>query len=208
MLQTYFSNISTTLKIDIMKTIAILLIAVMLGPLSALGQNGEKYVTKTGHVNFFSTTVYEDISADNYKVVSTINTSTGEMVFSIPIKSFEFEKAMMQKHFNQPNFMDSQKYPIIKFKGKIIDLSQVDFDRDGKYKITVTGDLTIRGVTRNITEEGIIEIKDGKISSTSTFMVLSIWEFGIGKPTSKSLVNNVADDIKVTITMNYDKSNS
>ncbi|MCH8904339.1 MAG: YceI family protein [Bacteroidetes bacterium] len=191
-----------------MKTIAILLMAILIGPLSGLGQNGEKYITKTGHVNFFSATVYEDISADNYKAVSTINASTGEIVFSIPVKSFEFEKALMQKHFNQPNFMDSQKFPKIKFKGKIVDLSQVNFNQDGKYSVKVNGDLTIRGVTKNITEEGIIEIKDGKISSSSTFMVLSIWEFGIGKPKSKSKVNNVADDIKVTFTMNYHKSNS
>jgi len=33
-------------------------------------------------------------------MVSTLDSKTGEMVFSVPIQSFEFEKSMMQKHFS------------------------------------------------------------------------------------------------------------
>ena len=68
----------------------------------------DSFLTKTGYVQFFSTTPVEDIKSENYKVVSRLNTKTGEIVFSIPIQSFEFENALMQKHFNSKNFMDSK----------------------------------------------------------------------------------------------------
>ena len=59
-----------------------------------------KLISKTGHISFFSHTAVEDITADNYKVVSTINTASGEVVFSVPMQAFEFEKWLMQRHFN------------------------------------------------------------------------------------------------------------
>ena len=62
-----------------------------------------KLVSKTGHISFFSHTAVEDITANNYKVVSTIDLSSGEVVFSVPMQSFEFEKAKMQQHYNSSN---------------------------------------------------------------------------------------------------------
>ena len=40
-----------------------------------------KRVTKTAHISFFSHTVAEDITANNYAVTSTFNPATGEVVF-------------------------------------------------------------------------------------------------------------------------------
>ncbi len=176
-----------------MKNLVIVLIALL--PLFATAQ---KVITREGHAKIFSTTAAEDITANNYKVTSTINTETGDMVFSIPVQSFEFEKALMQKHFNQENFMNSTVYPKITFKGKINNLKDVKWEKDGTYNVTVTGDLTIRDVTKSITEKGTIEVKAGVITASSVFMVKKIGEYNVGKPTSKSKENNVADDIEVT----------
>ncbi len=162
-----------------------------------------KYVTRAGHANLFSTTVAEDITADNYKVTSTIDTETGAMVFVIPVQSFEFEKALMQKHFNQANFMDSKQYPKIKFKGNITNLSTVNWKEDGRYPVTVEGDLTIKDVTKTISEEGTITIKGGELSANSVFVVKGISNYNVGKPKSKKKKNNVAEDIKITYKGTY-----
>lgn len=176
-----------------MKNLVIVLIALL--PLFATAQ---KVITREGHAKIFSTTVAEDITANNYKVTSTINTETGKMVFSIPVQSFEFEKALMQKHFNQENFMNSTVYPKITFKGKINNLSDVKWNTNGKYEVSVTGDLTIRDVTKQITEKGTIEVKGDVITASSVFVVEEIGSYNVGKPTSKRKKNNVADDIEVT----------
>jgi len=177
-----------------MKKIAVLLIVLL--PAFVFAQT--KYVTRAGHANLFSTTAAEDISADNYKVTSVINTETGDMVFVIPVQSFEFKKALMQKHFNQENFMHSKAFPKIKFKGKIKNLATVKWDTDGKYPVTVEGDLTIRDVTKALSAEGTILIKDGTVTASSVFVVKQISDYHVGKPKRKKMKNNVAEDIKIT----------
>jgi polyisoprenoid-binding protein YceI len=162
-----------------------------------------KLVTKSGHAKLFSHTSLEDIEANNYKVTSSLDTVTGDMVFSVPMQSFEFEKAMMQKHYNSPKFLDTKKYPKSKFKGKITDLTKVDFSEDGTYEVSVKGDLTLHGVTKNITEDGKITVKDGKINATSTFnLTLADYEieFKKGKPST-----NIAKTVEITVDMNYNE---
>jgi len=63
-----------------------------------LGQSTDKLVSQKTHFKFFSHTVAEDIEAHNYKAVGTLLPDTGDIVFSVPMQSFEFEKAKMQQH--------------------------------------------------------------------------------------------------------------
>ena len=99
-----------------------LFVFLALSVFSLNGQTPGKYVSTKTHIKFFSTTPVEDIEAHNYASVSTITPSSGEVVFSIPIQSFEFEKAMMQQHFNNEHFLESNVYPKSKFKGSITNL--------------------------------------------------------------------------------------
>ena len=114
------------------------------------------------------------------------------------IQSFEFKKSLMQKHFNQENFMHSKAFPKIKFKGKIKNLSKVNWKEDGKYPVIVEGDLTIRDVTKALSAEGTISIEKGSITATSIFVVKQISDYHVGKPKRKKMKNNVAEDIKIT----------
>ena len=177
-----------------MKKLSLLLLVLL--PTLIIAQN--KYITRAGHATLFSTTSAEDITADNYKVTSIINTKTGDMVFSIPVQSFEFEKALMQRHFNQTHFMNSTDFPKIKFKGKITNLEDVDWNKDGKYKVTVAGKLTIRDVTKSITEKGTILIKGNEITASSKFTVKKIFEYNVGRPKRTKMKYNVAENIQIT----------
>jgi len=165
------------------------------------GLKAQKFMTKTGHAQFFSETVAENITANNYKMVSTLDSKTGEMVFSVPIQSFEFEKSMMQKHFNQENYMDSKKHPKAKFKGTITNIAEVDFTKDGTYNVTITGDMTIKGKTKTTTEKGTLQVKGNEILAKSTFNI-AIADYGVGKPPKKK-ASNVADVVKVSVDLNY-----
>lgn len=162
-----------------------------------------KFITRTGKATIYSHTVAEDISADNNNVTGVINSESGDIAISVPVQSFQFEKALMQEHFNQPNFMDSKQYPKISLKGKITNLSAVNFSKDGTYEADVTGDLTIRGTTKPVTEKAHITVKDGKVSVHCKFIVKDIGSYGVGKPMGKKK-NNVADDIEVTYTAAYE----
>ena len=183
-----------------MKLKSIIILAGIFLSSSAFNLEEEKIVTKTGHISFFSHTVAEDITAHNYKVTSAITPSTGAIVFSVPMQSFEFEKAMMQKHYNSPKFLDTKTYPKAKFKGSI-DEPKPDLSTNGKYNVSITGDLTIHGITNKVTQEGVLEVSDGTIKATSKFKItLADYEvaFEKGKPST-----NIAKEVELTIDVTY-----
>lgn len=162
--------------------------------------SGKLTSTKT-HLTFFSHTSVEDIKANNYKVVSTLETETGAVVFSVPMQSFEFEKALMQKHFNSVKFLDTKKYPKAKFVGKITNLSDVKFDKDGTYSATIKGDMEMHGETKNITEKGTITVKGDKVTMKSKFnLALADYKiaFEKGKPST-----NVAKTVEINVDVEY-----
>jgi len=178
-----------------MKRLIILSLLTML----VLSASGQKYMTKTGFISFFSHTPMEDIKGDNNQVASVIDISTGDMVFQVLVKSFHFEKTLMEEHFNE-NYMESDKFPKASFKGKITDLSAVDFKKNGSYEVMVEGDLTIRDVTKKMSVKGMLDVVTGGINTNAKF-IIAPEDFNIEIP---SVVReNIAKTIEVTVTMKY-----
>jgi polyisoprenoid-binding protein YceI len=150
-----------------MKTITI---ACIMGIFSLTAFSQSLFMTRSGQVSFFSKTPMENIEAVNNEVTSMLNTSTGEIVFAILIKSFRFEKALMEEHFNE-NYMDSDKLPKSTFQGKITNLASIDFAKDGTYPVTVEGDITIHGVKQHVSTNGTAIVGNGKVVMTCLFTV-------------------------------------
>jgi len=163
--------------------------------------NAQKIYTKNGHISFFSKTSMENIKADNNQVMSVLNTQTGELQFSVIIKSFHFEKALMEEHFNE-NYLESTKFPKASFKGTVADISKVNFAADGTYPVTVSGDMTIHGVTNKATAKGNFIVKGGKATGNSVFTV-ALADYKIAVP--KLVENNIAKTIEITVNCLYDQ---
>lgn len=130
-----------------------------------------KYYTKTGKITFYSKAPLEEDDAVNKTVTAVVDTKTGAIQFSVLMKGFEFEKALMQQHFNE-NYVESDKYPKSEFKGTITNNSDINYSKDGTYTAKVTGQLTIHGVTKTVATTGTFKINSGNIDATSTFNVL------------------------------------
>lgn len=185
-----------------MKKLSILLsvitVAIML---FAFTPPENKLVSTKTHIKFFSHTSVEDIEANNHAAVSTINPATGDVVFSIPMQGFEFDKALMQKHYNSDKFLDTKKYPKAKLIAKITNLSEIDFSKDGSYQGSIEGEITIKGVTKPISEKGTIIVKGNKIDIQSKFNI-TLADHGItfikGKPAS-----NIAKTVEVSVEAEY-----
>ena len=181
------------------------ILSIAITGLAFLGAHAQsKFITRTGQAIIYSHTSAEDISATNNTVTGVINMGSGDIAISVPVQSFAFDKALMQEHFNNSNFMDSKKYPRLTLKGKITNLSAINFSKNGKYETTVAGDLTIKGVTKPVTEKATVEVNNGKLTVSSKFIVKDITAYGVGKPSGKKK-NNVADDIQVTYSAVYEK---
>ena len=179
-----------------MKKLVYLFVPALILALSAFAPIG-KLVSKSGHISFYSHTTVEDITANNYKVVSTIDPATGEVVFSVPMQSFEFEKALMQEHYNSKDFLNTKAFPKAKFTGKISNLSAVDFSKDGTYEVNMQGELTIKETAKQVSTKGTVTVK-GTVVTVDTKFNISLADYGIsfkkGKPST-----NIAKEIEVTV---------
>jgi polyisoprenoid-binding protein YceI len=178
-----------------------LLIVSLVLLMSASSVYSQKYMTRNGHIRFFSSASLEDIEAHNRQVNAALDLETGDFVFRVLVRSFEFEKALMQEHFNE-NYMESHKFPNASFQGKISNLSEIDFNKNGTYEATVEGKMTIHGVTKDIVEKGTLTMKDGTIEAYSQFNV-KVADYDIKIP--KTVVNNIAENIQVTVDVKLEK---
>jgi YceI-like domain len=131
----------------------------------------QQYFTRDAIVRFDATAANspETIQAVS-KSNSCVLTNEGNVEMAVLIKNFQFERALMQEHFNE-NYMESTKYPKAVFKGKIDNMSAVKLDKDGTYKANVSGIMTIHGVNKNITTPVDLVVKGDKISAKLAFSV-------------------------------------
>ena len=160
----------------------------------------ERYSTRNGHISFHSDTPMEKIEAHNRKVTSVFDATTGALEFMVLIKAFEFEKALMQEHFNE-NYMDSNTHPKATFKGRITGIPEGGFTKPGEHQVTVEGDLTIKGVTKPVKATGIMALDPtGAVKAVSTFIV---------RPEDHDIKipgvvrKNIAEEIEVKVDMAY-----
>lgn len=152
-----------------MKKILLIVSLLMTGATTIYAQ---KYMTRTGKISFNASAPGspEKVEAVNNEVASVMDIKSGEIVFQALIKSFKFERELMQEHFNE-NYMESDKYPKADFKGNITNLSEINFGKSGNYNAKVTGKLTIHGVTNDVTVTGTISVKGNTVNITAKFSV-------------------------------------
>ncbi|WP_010231692.1 YceI family protein [Gillisia marina] len=158
----------------------------------------ELYSTSSAQVEFFSEAPIENIKADSNKGISVLNLDTGEIAFQVKINTFQFEKALMQEHFNE-NYMESEKFPKASFKGKITNL---DIQQNTTQDVLIKGDLRMHGISRSVEIPAKLQLRDETLILESTFNV-ACEDYEIKIP--KLLWKNIAEIIQVDLTANYKK---
>ncbi|MBI4930628.1 MAG: YceI family protein [Bacteroidetes bacterium] len=172
-----------------MKTILLLLATTFF----YVSSHAQIYIGKTCEVSFFSDGPIEDIAATSKSAQVILNSAKNEIAIKVTIKGFDFEKKLMQEHFNE-KYMESDKYPYATFTGKINDT--IDYMKEGVYKVTVGGKLNLHGVEKERTIQGTLTIKGEEITIDSKFMV-ALKEHNIEIPTL--VAQNIAEIVEVTI---------
>lgn len=148
-------------------------------------------ITNKASIRFFSNGSAEDIEATNKTVACSFNETTGQLKFTGLIRGFLFENEMMQAHFNDKDYMNSEAFPKTSFKGTIQNIKSIDFTKDGNTKLTVEGVLTIHGVSKNITTQGSLIISGGNPTLKSIFKIRRV-DFGIN-------TDEIADELEITV---------
>lgn len=155
------------------------------------------YISKSTSASFFSSTIAEDIEGKSTTGNSVLDIQTRNIIFKVSNTSFQFQKKLMQEHFNE-NYMESDKYPFSIFKGKIRE--DVDLSKDGTYNVTVAGILSIHGVDKPYESKATLIVEKGTISAKTVFKV-RIEDHQIKVPSI--VFKNIAEFVEVRISAVY-----
>jgi len=128
----------------------IILLLIVLSNLTSYSQTTEwKYDNSHAKVGFlvshFGISETEGIFTkyDGSVLATKADFSDAKIDFVIDVNSINTEDAQRDMHLKSPDFFDVAKYPVITFKSKSI-------KNNGMNKYVVTGDLTIHGMTKEV----------------------------------------------------------
>ena len=172
--------------------------ALLMGTLAGNAQ--DKFYTKTGKIIFSSKAPLENIEAHNKSVTCVLDTKSGNLQFAVLMKGFEFEKALMQEHFNE-NYVESHKFPKAEFKGQISNNGDINYTKDGTYNAKVKGKLTIHGETKDVETDGVIVVKSGKVEADAAFPI-ELSDYKIEIP--KVVKDNISKSVQIKVDCNLD----
>jgi hypothetical protein len=179
------------------KRLFFLLLIVIIG----FSAQGQRFLTKTGYIHFYSDAPLEKIQATNRQVNAAVDAGTGDIVFKVLMKSFQFEKSLMQEHFNE-NYVESDKYPNSTFVGKVTNIKDITLTKAGTYNVNVEGKLTIHGITKDLKATGTFEVKADKVEAKCKF-IIHIGDYKISIP--GVVAGHIAETVEITVDLTLDK---
>lgn len=130
---------------------------------------------------------------DGTLVYDADNVAASRVDVTLPLSGMESFVPKFNEHLRSPDFFDAAKWPTAKFRS-----TRVEKAGDGKLK--VTGDLTIRDVTKSV----VLDVKLNKTGEGrggapkigfDANTVIKRSDFGIAK-----FVPNVSDEVEIRIT--------
>jgi len=151
-----------------------------------------------GEIRVKSDAPLELIEASSRQLKGVIDITGRSFSFSVNTRSIQgFNSPLQQEHFYE-NYMETSKYPVSTFKGKIIE--QVDLSVDGNYQLRAKGLLNVHGVEQERIIKADVKVKGEIITVTSSFTV-PLTDHNITIP--KIVYQKIAEEILVTVTANF-----
>ena len=182
-----------------MKTTGCLYLLIILFTFNSYSLEAQKMHIKSSNISFFSDGLLEDIAAVNTASQAILNLVDGTFVLRIPITSFEFPNQLMQEHFNE-NYMESTKYPKATFSGMIENIGMVEVTTDGTYSCSVSGKLSMKDVTKEVSTTATFTVKGGIVNAKAVFNVNPA-DYNVEIP--RTVINKISDNIKISIDADY-----
>lgn len=156
----------------------------------------QRFISNSAKIHFFSSAPMEDIEASSNQCQSIIDISTGDMVFSMNVNTFQFSNSLMQEHFNE-NYLETDKYPKSTFKAKLDGFK----NEYGTHTVSAKGEFMIHGVKQQVEIEGTLNYTEDQIQISAKFPV-TLADYKIKIP--KAVFYNIAEVIDVTVEFDYE----
>lgn len=138
------------------------LLAVSLVVASAAVLEAQTYKTRDGNIYFNpnKNQSNKEYSALSKEATAIFKVETAEVALLVPMKSFHFNNALLEEHFNE-NYLHTNKYPNGTYKGKLVGFDKAMLTKDGEYKFSSEGKVELHGVSRDFKSPVTLVVKGG-----------------------------------------------
>lgn len=157
------------------------------------------YIIKSSKIRFKSEAPLETIIAESSELKGMLDLQSKNFAFTVNNESFKgFNSPLQREHFND-NYLDTDKYPVISYTGRIID--EIDFNKPGTYTVRAKGMMNVKGINRERLIKSVVEVKANSIKITSEFTVL-LDDYSIRIP--RVVNQKIAPEIQITLSANLE----
>lgn len=142
----------------------------------------------------FSNPIAHFGQVDGQIVYDPAKVADSKVEVTIPLAGLNSHVPDFDAHLRSDDFFDAEKFPTITFKSTSVKAA-------GKGKLAVTGDLTIKGITKPVTlnvtinKVGVQPLAKREAAGFSATATVKRTDFDLGK-----YAPNVSDDVKLSIT--------
>lgn len=152
------------------------------------------YKAENGNVVFKSDAPLELIRAESNELKGILDSQKRTFVFQVKAVSLKgFSSKLQEEHFYE-NYMETDKFPHIRFKGKLVE--HIDFTEEGEFPVRAKGLFSIHGIEKEEIIKATIVIGKNKISIQSEFQI-SLEDYNIKIP--HVVFQKIAEEIDVSI---------
>lgn len=122
----------------------------------------------------------KEYASESKEATAILKVETAEVALLVPMKSFHFNNALLEEHFNE-NYLHTNKYPNGTYKGKLIGFTKAMLEKDGVYKLTSEGSVELHGVTKTFKSPVTLTVK-GKLATFVCNFVVKAEDYNIAIP--------------------------
>lgn len=165
-------------------------------PDTVIGQS--VYSCTNGEVFFRSEAKLELIDAKSQKLEAIVDFQKKTFEFLIPINSFKGFNAELQREHFLDRYMESDKFPVATFTGKIIE--DVDISKSSEITVRAKGKLTIHGIEQERIIKSKITIQGNVVTVYSVFSVpLKDHKIKVPRVVQEKIANEVLVQVKAIL---------
>ena len=165
------------------------------------GVIAQKVTTTSAVIGFDATTPKDALpKAENKAAIASLDKTTGAIMFEAAVNNFAFSNPKIQEHFNSAGWLNSAQFPKFTFSGKIDKINKVKFNKTGSYDVTVSGNLTVKGISKPVSAKAKVTVTGTAVSAVSTLSI-KLADYGIaGQPIE---AGKVATEPKITVSVSF-----
>lgn len=137
-----------------------------------VGVQAQTYKTRDGKINFNPNKNQKNLeyAAVSKEATAVLKVETAEVALLVPMKTFHFTNALLEEHFNE-NYLHTSKIPNATYKGKLVGFDKSMLTKDGVYKLSSEGQVTLHGVTKSFKSPATLTVKGKSATFNCTFPI-------------------------------------